>query len=246
MPASFPDEAFRRFRVVASNFLPQVPKDEYLDDPLERMQHFDLSWRAVRYRYRTCKACDGGLKAMLSEQRDWAMIDDDRNYKLDRCVYEFFTNALSVFESFGLCLYFIGHAVKPTDFPFVGNGNLRAITLDNVCMAFVTAFQHEVITKELEQLRLNKAFRQITQIRNILAHRTAAGRGSGGKIVRHEDGSYTEASVDWLYLPGVDKPLQFDELLFERELNNIGALVNRLAVASVSFIENIQRQRATP
>ncbi len=183
---------------------------------------------------------------MLTELRDWEISDDDRNYKLDRCVYEFFTNALSVFESFGFCLYFVGHAIKPTDFSLVGNANFKAINLGNVGKAFDRVFPHEPISKELFQLRSNQAFQQIEEIRNILAHRAAGGRGSSSSSVLHADGSYTEEPVkEWLYIPGAKKTLQFDELLFERELNNIGALVNRLAVASVIFIENIQAQRAT-
>jgi hypothetical protein len=43
MPASFPEEAFLKFGVAASSFLPRILSHEYLDDPLKRMQHFDMS-----------------------------------------------------------------------------------------------------------------------------------------------------------------------------------------------------------
>jgi hypothetical protein len=95
------------------------------------------------------------------------------------------------------------------------------------------------VAKELSQIRANQAFQQIEVIRNILAHRTAGGRGSSSHSTRHEDGSFTVESVkEWFYFPGLKKTLPFDELFFEHILNNVGALVNRLAVASVTFIEN--------
>jgi len=239
MPASFPEEAFLKFGAAAPSFLPRILSDEYMTDSGERMQHFNLSWQAVRYRYRTCTECDAEFKAMLAAQRDWELSDDERNYKLGRCVYEFFTNALSVFESFGFCLYFVGHALKPIDFPLVDSENFRAITLGNVGKAFDVAFPKEPVAKELSQLRANQAFQQIEVIRNILAHRTAGGRGSSSHSILHADGSFTEESAkEWFYLPGLKKTLPFDELFFEHILNNIGALVNRLAVASVTFIEN--------
>jgi len=102
------------------------------------MQHFDMSWRAVRYRYRTSAECDEKLKAMLAAQRDWGIDDDDRNYKLDRCIYEFFTNALSVLENFGFCLYFIGNAISPPAFPTVKS--LKDIWLKTTELAFRSAF----------------------------------------------------------------------------------------------------------
>jgi hypothetical protein len=47
--------------------------------------------------------------------------DEELTYKLGRCIYSFFMSALSVFDNFAFCLYFLGHAIKPVEFPEVAN-----------------------------------------------------------------------------------------------------------------------------
>ena len=107
MPASFPEDEFRAFGIAASNFFPGLLSDEVLYDLQEKRRHFDLSWQAVRYRYRSCVECSEDFKALLANpsemwQAGWG--DEEMTYKLERCIYIFFMSALSVFDSFALCL----------------------------------------------------------------------------------------------------------------------------------------------
>src|SRR5216684_6960491 len=57
MPSIFPDTEFRAFGIAAGRFFPALLSDEVLYDPLEKRRHFDSSWQAVRYRYRSCAEC---------------------------------------------------------------------------------------------------------------------------------------------------------------------------------------------
>jgi hypothetical protein len=94
--------------------------DEALYDTLEKRRHFDWSWQAVRYRYRSCAECSEEFKALLdiaSQAFVSGMGDEEVTYRLERCIYVFFMGALSVFDSFALCVYFLGDAIQPGAFP---------------------------------------------------------------------------------------------------------------------------------
>jgi hypothetical protein len=238
LPASFPEDAFLNFGIVASKFFPRILSNDYLDDPLFRMQQFDGAWRAVRYRYRACFDCDVALKNMLASEADWRPDDEEQIYTLVRSVYEFFTNALAVFESLGFCLYFVGNALRPLDFPNASNP--KAITLATTRKSFKTAFPRASITGEIESLLKNNEFRKVQDIRNILAHRLAGGRSSISRSILHADGTFTETGEETFHILGAKVKLLFDEGLFQRELDGVSALLTKLVLASVEFVQNNQ------
>jgi hypothetical protein len=178
MPTEFPEIQFRAFGIGASGFFPRLLSDEDLYDPLERRRHFERACQAVRYRYRLCAECNDEFKALLANAselwRAWS-ADEEQNYKLERCIYVFFMSGLSVFESFGFCLYFLGNALRPTDFPHVGKP--KRITLGATTKAFTAAFPQAEITRCLANLLRKPEFTSIDAIRNILAHRLSGRRG---------------------------------------------------------------------
>jgi hypothetical protein len=65
MPPAFPLIDFRAFGVAAQSFFPKLLSDEDLNDPQERLRHFQWSWQAVRYRYRLCSGCSEEFSALL-------------------------------------------------------------------------------------------------------------------------------------------------------------------------------------
>src|ERR1700757_4815739 len=124
MPFTFSDSEFRSFGIAAARFFPDLLSDEALYDPLEKRRHFDWSWQAGRYRYRSCVECSEEFKTLLDNpsqawQSGWG--DEELTYKLERCIYVFFLSSLSVFDSFALCLYFLGNAIQASAFPDVAN-----------------------------------------------------------------------------------------------------------------------------
>jgi hypothetical protein len=124
MPSTFPETDFRAFGIAAAKFFPALLSDEVLYDAQEKRRHFDWSWQAVRYRYRSCAECSEEFKTLLDNAGhawDSMVGDEELTYKLERCIYVFFMSALSVFDSFALSLYFLGNAIQPTAFPDVAH-----------------------------------------------------------------------------------------------------------------------------
>jgi hypothetical protein len=177
MPASFPETEFRAFGIAASNFFPGLLSDEVLYDPQERRRHFDLSWQAVRYRYRSCAECSDEFKALLdSPSQMWQVGwgDEELTYKLERCIYVFFIGALSVFDSFALSLYFLGNAMQPAAFPDVASP--RKITRTTTHKAMSAAFPHDAITRLIGACRRTQGSR--TLIPSAICWPTASAAGA--------------------------------------------------------------------
>lgn len=248
MPSTFPDTEFRAFGIAAGRFFPGLLSDELLYDRLERRRHFDWSWQAVRYRYRSCAECSEEFKAVLdnaSEAFVSGMGDEEITYKLEHCIYVFFMSALSVFDSFALCLYFLRDAIQPGAFPDVVNP--RKITRTTTHKAMSAAFQQEAITVLLGSLSQDTRFASIDAIRNLLAQRISGRRSVRSSSTRHEDGTYTtDFHEETWHIPGAPGKLVFDRELLERQLADITALLSSLATATRTFAEAHQPAKAIP
>lgn len=158
MPPSFPMDEFRAFGLAAKPFFPAILSDADMSDPLQRRTHFDWAWQAVRYRYRSAADLSEEFRALLANASEvWkaGWTDEELTYKLERCIYAFFMNGLSVFESFGYCLYFL-----------------------EASKAFAAAFPRAPITAGLAALlQLQQPeFTRVREFRNLLAHRIGGRR----------------------------------------------------------------------
>lgn len=239
MPSSFPENEFGAFGIAAGRFFRALLSDEALYDPLERRTHFDWSWQAVRYRYRSCAECSAEFKVLLDNaSAAWNSMagDEELTYKLERCIYVFFMSALSVFDSFTFCLYFLGNAIQPAAFPDVVKP--RKITRAITCKAMSAAFPHDAITAALGGLSRDSRFSSIDAVRNLLAHRLSGRRSVRSASTRHEDGTYTtDLHEEWWHIPGAAGKLSFDRDLLQRHLDDITGLLSSLAVAARTFAE---------
>jgi hypothetical protein len=243
MPASFPLTDFRAFGVAATAFFPGVVSDEALFDPEEKRRHFDSSWQAVRYRYRSCAECSDEFKALLVNASDmwkagWG--DEELTYKLERCIYVSFTSALSVFDSFAFCLYFFGNALEPTTFSRVSNP--RVITRDATARAFKTAFPQAAITGLLACLSQDERFgdarfRAIDNARNLVGHRISGRRSVRASSTIERDGTHTQWREETWHLPGATGKLFFDDELLQRHLEDVTGLLESLSAAAREFAE---------
>jgi hypothetical protein len=239
MPITFPETQFRAFGIAGARFFPELLSDEVLYDAMEKRRHFDWSWQAVRYRYRNCAECSEEFKTLLGNASAAfvsGMGDEELTYKLERCIYVFFMNALSVFDSLSLCLYFLGDAIKPGAFPDVANP--RKITRTTTYNCLSAAFPNDGITHLLGSLPQDPRFSSMDAIRNLLAHRVSGRRSVRSSSTRHEDGSYTkELHEETWHIPGLAGRLVFNRDLLQRHLDGITALLNSLAVAARVFAE---------
>jgi hypothetical protein len=242
MPASFPETEFRAFGIAASNFFPGLLSDEVLYDPQEKRRHFDLSWQAVRYRYRSCAECSDKFKVLLDNpsemwQAGWG--DEELTYKLERCIYIFFMSALSIFDSFALSLYFLGNAIQASAFPDVAAP--RKITRASTHRAMSAAFPADPITGLLGNLPNDARFKAIDHIRNLLGHRISGRRSVRSSGTLKKDGSYTtDFHEESWHMPGATGKLVFDRELLQRHLDDITALLSSLAGAARTFAESHQ------
>jgi hypothetical protein len=65
MPTDLPTIDFRAFGIAARGFFPKLLSDEDLNDPQEKLRHFQWAWQAVRYRYRLCYDSSEEFSALL-------------------------------------------------------------------------------------------------------------------------------------------------------------------------------------
>lgn len=248
MPSSFPETYFRAFGIAAAQFFPGLVSDEVLYDPLEKRRHFDWSWQAVRYRYRSCAECSEEFRTLLDNAGEaWNSMlgDEELTYKLERCIYVFFMSALSVFDSFALGLYFLGNAIQPAGFPDVANP--RKITRSSTLKAMSVAFPQDAITGVLVNLRQDARFASIDAVRNLLAHRISGRRSVRSATTRHEDGTFTtDFHEETWHIPSAPGKLVFDKDLLQRHLDDITDLLSSLATAARVFAETHLPVKAQP
>ena len=248
MPSTFPASEFQAFGLAASNFFPGLLSNEVLYDPQEKRRHFDLSWQAIRYRYRTCCESNDEFKALLdnpSEEWQTGWGDEELTYKLERCIYIFFMGALSVFDSFALCLYFLGNAIQPKAFPNVGNP--RKITRSSTQKAMSVAFPKDTITGVFGGLSQDTRFATLAAFRNLLAHRISGRRSVRSSGTLSKDGSYTtDFHEETWHIPGASGKLVFDKDMLQRHLADITDLLSSLAAAARRFAESHQPAKPNP
>src|SRR5437899_2587730 len=236
IPPAYPEKEFRAFGVAATTFFPALMSTEDLFDPQEKKRHFDWSWQAVRYRYRICAECNDEFKALLaSASEPWraGWGDEELTYSLERCIYMFFMSGLSVFDSFGFCLYFLGNAIQPAAFPDVANP--RSITRKATSKALSAAFPNAAITGLLAGLSQDSGFTIIDVVRNLLAHRISGRRSVRASSTTHPDGRHTHWHEETWHIPGSNSELIFDEQMLQHHLNDITRLLTTLAPAAREF-----------
>ena len=240
MPPSFPMDEFRAFGLATTPLFPKTLSSEDLNDPLNRRTHFDWSWQAVRYRYRSAAECSEEFKALLANpsgtwQAGWG--DEELTYKLERCIYTFFMNGLSVFDSFAYALYFLGHAIQPAAFPDVAK--LRNITRKATGKAFAGAFEQEPLTKLLANLSSNAEFGVIDELRNILGHRLSGRHSVRSSSTMNRDGTLTrDFHEETWHIPGATVSLTFDPDMLQRVLDGIADLLKTMTAAALQFAES--------
>jgi hypothetical protein len=243
MPSTFPHDTFQEFGKLASKLFPAVLSNENLDDPFQERQHFERAWLAVRYRYRACSEQNEAFKALLEHTtdlwREWG-ADEEQNYKLEQCLYHFFMNCLSVFDSLTFCLYFVGAMIDPKHFSHVSKP--KNITLKTTINAFASAFPNAPITNHLRKLSEDPEFKRIDTIRNILAHRLTGRRNVHSSGATNADGTYTQTREDIWYIPGSNDKLEFSEKLIQHHLEEATQLLTTLVSVSLEFVKSEKRE----
>lgn len=244
IPSTFPEDAFKEFGKLAGGFFPPILSNENLEDPLQKLRHFQGAWLAVRYRYRACSELNEAFKTLLSNAmgsdlwREWSE-GEEHHYQLEQCIYHFFMNALSVFESLAFCLYFVGGMIDKKHFTHIKNP--LNIKLKATVAAFESAFPKFSLTGHLCELLEDTDFRNIDEIRNILAHRLSGRRNVCNSGAIYPDGTCTESREETWHIPGLNHKLLFDNELIKRHFDGVTHLLTALILASLEFVKSVKR-----
>ncbi|MBW2031638.1 MAG: hypothetical protein JRJ31_21500 [Deltaproteobacteria bacterium] len=243
MPPTFPQDTFQEFGKRASELFPVIPSDETPNDLLQKQQHFERALWAVAYRYRACSELNEAFRALLQGASDhWRKwnADEELNYRLEQCLYHFFANCVSVFDSLAFCLYFVGAMMAPEHFPYISKPN--NIKLKTTTSAFASAFPNAPITEHLWGLSENPEFKKIKTIRNILAHRIIGRRNIHICGTTGADGKYTKTREEIWYIPGSNERLEFSEKLIQHHLEETNRLLTTLVSVSLEFVKSERRK----
>lgn len=170
---------------------PEITDQHHDDwDLLHRFeyQHFYSAWVAVAFRLRACATHSQDYTALF--QRTRGTSQDEDLFREDDALFGFFVKGLSALESFAYSLYALGALIctpaqipsvpPPAQFPLLHPKQprlLRDITPAATFRTFERAFPGRPLTVLLGRLLSDEAYRQWSEIRNVLAHRAAtAGR----------------------------------------------------------------------
>lgn len=246
LPESFPSEEFRAFGVAAKKWFHPILSDEDLADEAQRRLHFDWSWQAVRYRYRSCAESNEEFKQLFANPSDmwtagWG--DEELNYKFERCIYQFFTAAVSIFDSFAFCLYYLGNGLRPDVFPKVEKP--RGIRWTETMKGWKTAFPDGKLTDLLVAMPQDPRYATVDLVRNIVGHRVSGRRNVRASSTIHADGTTTEWREETWYLPGTTEKMVFDEDMLQRWLDGIALVLSSLISAAREFIDTWQEPERT-
>lgn len=244
MPSTFPEDDFREFGKLAGGLFPPILSDNYLEDSHQTLGHFQGAWLAVRYRYRACSELNEAFKTLWSNAmandswRDWSE-GEEHHYQLEQCIYHFFMNAISVFESLAFCLYFVGSMIDKKHFRQIKNP--RNISLKATISAFKAAFPELSLTCHLCELSKDTDFGKVDESRNILAHRIVGRRNIRNYGTSDSSGKYTQTREEVWHLPGSTEEPVFDEELIQRHFNEVTRTSAALISASLEFVKSKTR-----
>jgi hypothetical protein len=98
----------------------------------------------------------------------------ERRFEEDQLLYGFFTNALSAIESFCFAAYFLGTALKKSDFE--PEPKLWRTNPERTLCCYRNLYSNSPFTKALRRCIWSEQYASIRAIRNMLSHRFSPGR----------------------------------------------------------------------
>ncbi len=171
---------------------------------------------------------------------------EEHHYQLDQCIYNFFMNALSVFDSFAFCLYFVGGIIDKKTFLKIENSKqICSITLKTTIVEFKSVFPNSLLTTCLDELSKNTDFVKIKKIRNILAHRLIGRRNVYRNSTNLSDGTRTDLTEEILHISDFEDKLIFDNELIQHHFDDVTHLLTTLILAAVEFVQSMIQSNGT-
>jgi hypothetical protein len=187
--------------------------DQYHDDwHLLHRYEFDQfynAWVGVAFRFRACGIHNQSFTE--SFERTTGAPQGKDLYQEDDALFDFFVKSLSALETFYYSLYALGALIytpintpsvpPPAQFPLLDPTypkNLGKIKLVTTFDTFSKEFSNLPLTELLGQIREDQTFKELSLIRNALAHRLSSARRTlqyGGSLWFEQ--SESPLSVKW-------------------------------------------------
>ena len=159
-------------------------------------RHFYSGWVGLAFRFRACAAHDQTY--IMSFDQYGGDVMDMAMYQEDEALFGFFLKGLAALECFCYGLYALGTLVRtPTQAPSIPPQPLfphldphdpkepQAITPRVTLQAFQQHFAGYALTTQLARMLADPAYREWSNIRNVVAHRAA----TAGRSLRYSNPS---------------------------------------------------------
>jgi len=168
VPAGFPIKPYESIqkRVVSRNTKGAI-------DPIV-LGEFQGGWNAVAYRFCANVEHDASFTASVREYGVSPAMD--QRYRQERELLGFFVTGLSVSESLAYSTYAIGSMLDATAFPMQTPKNRKNVDIAETSRRYKKSFPTENITVVWNELLHLTEFKELKEVRHILAHRCAPSR----------------------------------------------------------------------
>lgn len=194
-----------------------------IDVQPEARAQWAAAWNAVGYRFWAAAEDDETFRGLI------AANSADR-YSEERALFGFFVNACATIESAAYGLFALGAMAVPARFPLTTPDDHRRVSLVGTAARYGTAFGDEPVTRALSDTVRDAEWRDVADIRNVLAHRAAPPRD-------HWRGGPDDGRTDWrLALHGLTSLTFADEPTARYRAVMAGHLADLLAGAE-EFIQ---------
>jgi hypothetical protein len=137
---------------------------------------FAGGWNGLAHRLRACSDYSEAFARSLREHGP-APEHEERHLQ-ERALLGFFVSGLSALESHGYGLNALGWMLRPSDagFRMESDDDRKRVTLACTRQLFRTHFREAAITARLGEVLDSEEFDSWSQVRNVLAHRSAPAR----------------------------------------------------------------------
>jgi hypothetical protein len=129
---------------------------------------FASAWNGVAYRLRAAHEHADGFRASISAS---SAPEPNERYRQDHDLFGFVVSALSTLECFFFASYCIGSLLDTTLFPLSRAEDLKKPYPKHVSKQFRKAFPNDVLSSEMDVCLSSHEFKQLSDLRNVLAHR---------------------------------------------------------------------------
>ena len=166
-PVGFPTELYNQVHALLS-------LSNYSEGHPDAWREWGGGWNAVAYRYIFCNEYSESY--VNSIEKYGTSPKPLERYIQEKSLFGFFMSGFSAIDCFCYALYAIANIIDPTNFTLAADDDKKHITYSSTLAKFRKFFPNEKITVTLENIIGSSGFKDLLDIRTILAHRATPSR----------------------------------------------------------------------